>query len=63
MHYFVIKKDLRRLFGKMLNYSLKIVQSWNNFQTIIQYSPKHYPIIILGDFNVRIIKTIIMQKI
>lgn len=26
IHYFEIKKDLRRLFGKMLNYNLKIVR-------------------------------------
>ncbi len=28
----------------------------NNFQTIIQQSPKHYPIIIMGDFDVDILK-------
>jgi hypothetical protein len=28
----------------------------NNLKTIIQQSPKHYPIIIMGDFNVDILK-------
>jgi hypothetical protein len=28
----------------------------NNFQTIIQHFPKHFLIIIMGDFNVDILK-------
>jgi endonuclease/exonuclease/phosphatase family metal-dependent hydrolase len=28
----------------------------NNFQTLIQHSPEHCPIIIMGDFNVDILK-------
>ncbi len=28
----------------------------NNFQTIIQHSPKHCPNIIMGDFNIDILK-------
>jgi exonuclease III len=37
-------------------HSCSIFTFLNNFQTIIQQSPKHCPIIIIGDFNVNILK-------
>jgi exonuclease III len=37
-------------------HSCLVFKFLNNFQTIIQHSLKHYPIIIMGDFNVDIKK-------
>ncbi len=37
-------------------HSCSIFTFLNNFQTIIQQSPEHCPIIIMGDFNVDILK-------
>jgi len=37
-------------------HSCSIFTFLNNLQTIIQQSPKHCPIIIMGDFNVDILK-------
>jgi len=37
-------------------HSCSIFTFLNNLQTIIQQSPKHCPIIIMGDFNVEILK-------
>jgi len=37
-------------------HSCSISTLLNNLQTIIQQSPKHCPIIIMGDFNVEILK-------
>jgi exonuclease III len=37
-------------------HSCSIFTFLNNLQTIIQQSLEHYPIIIMGDFNVDILK-------
>ncbi len=37
-------------------HSCSIFTFLNNFQTITQHSPKHFLIIIMGDFNVDILK-------
>jgi endonuclease/exonuclease/phosphatase family metal-dependent hydrolase len=37
-------------------YSCSFFTFLNNFQTLIQHSPEHCPIIIMGDFNVDILK-------
>jgi exonuclease III len=38
------------------SHSCSIFTFLNNFQTIIQQYPKHCPIIIMGDFNVDVLK-------
>jgi hypothetical protein len=37
-------------------YSCSLFSILNNFQTIIQHFPKHYSIIVMGDFNIDILK-------
>lgn len=37
-------------------HSCSIFKNLNNFQVIIKHFPKHYPIIILVDFNIDILK-------
>jgi len=37
-------------------HSCSIFTSLKNFQTVIQQSPEHFRIIIMGDFNVDILK-------
>jgi exonuclease III len=39
-----------------ISYSCLVFTFLNNLQTIIQHFHKHYSIIIMGDFNVNILK-------
>jgi hypothetical protein len=50
------KKYILYLFIKFIH--VQFFTFLNNFQAIIQHSPKHSPIIIMGEFNVEFKKTI-----